>query len=59
MHQYMFDIMQICKIELCTHTHCTYTHNNTHKHMRCGGSHGVATVSRLLKIIGLFCKKDL
>ena len=30
---------------------CTYTHT----HM-CAGTYGVATISRLLKIIGLFCR---
>jgi len=37
------------------HTH-THTHAYTHKHACIRDWYGVATISRLLKIIGLFCR---
>ena len=40
-----------------SHTHTyKHTHKYTNKHIY---SYGVAATSRLLKIIGLFCKRDL
>jgi len=43
----------------CTCTH-TYTHTCTHTHkVTQYWANGVATISRLLKIIGLFCKRVL
>jgi len=46
----MYTCLCICK---CIYTECE---PEAHKAQRC---YGVALVSRLLKIIGLFCKKDL
>ena len=44
---------------------CTYIYLCIYMHMKYGGfcdicgNYGVATISRLLKIIGLFCKRAL
>jgi len=44
-----------------THTHtCTYAHiQKKHKNTHNWREYGVATISRLLKTIGLFCKRAL
>jgi len=48
-----------------THIHIhMYTHTHTHTHTvqfsrKCKSRHAVATISRLLKMIGLFCKRAL
>jgi len=69
-----FDAQQICKCVINTNTH-TYTykrmniiyvdaHTYTHTHEQTKTknqtkTYGVASVSRLLEIIGLFCKRAL
>ena len=47
------------KIERDMHIYTyTYTYTYTHTYIQVG-KYGVATISRLLKIIGLFCKIPL
>jgi len=47
-----------CVAACCSVLQCVETHKKNNRKER-SNVHGVATISRLLKIIGLFCKRAL
>ena len=55
MYVYTYVYMYMHADIICTHRY-TYTYI---RWKTLSGSYGVATISRLLKIIGLFCKRAL
>ena len=55
------EITSYVSIYIYTHT-CTHTHTNTHTYTYLSihtAQHGVATMSMLLKMTGLFCQRAL
>ena len=53
--------MSVCLgmcVRVDAHAHA-HAHTHTHAYMHTHDKYGVATISRLLKIIGLFCKRAL
>jgi len=60
---FVYIYMYVC-MHMCVHAYicvCIHTNIQTHMHAHATGlrKYGVATICRLLKIIGLFCKRVL